>query len=221
MKFRIANQDEDSAVVLYSEPGAYDAVPVLQEVVIDAVPWRQHPDRMAVALCLIYGASTAGVFELPMPGCSEQVASAIEDFLSPTACTVFPVNLIPSRIVRGNVVLDLFWGESEGISLGSRTVVSRDGRTTMRILDQSVGSFASEREFTVATNALLINARGEPNQLSTALPALGIAVLFGEDLFIDQICVPNVDPNTPDEMKRKVGRLLDAVGLRLSWVGMD
>ena len=211
MKFTI--QQRDAGMALHAEPGLYDAVPLTAEVWVDAIPWVQHPDRTAVALCLIFYASSAGTFELPGVGCSSQVASAIEGFFEPTECRVFPINLEPSRIVGGEVSLNLsFCSKTE-----KRRVQKPAGREVveMRLMGEGVGGFASGSEFTVATNALLA-ASNEDRPMHRLLPGLGVAVLFCEDLFVEEVRLP-FDANEDPELARRLQVLLDSVGLRIAW----
>jgi len=213
MEFNITQDAAEGTLKLVALPGDYDAIPVVSEVDISAVPLNQHPDRLAVALCLLFGNSISGVFKMPGNGCSPHVASAIQRFLEPVAVHVFPVNTVPQR----NAV-----GERDG-QLDVGVTASRGGAEkcacAIRIgnMDQLVGSMASSDEISVSSNAGMLTI-GEPSLLRKALPKIGVAVLFCEDLMIGRVLLPKeMVQQAGGEEAERLRRLLDSCALCLAW----
>lgn len=212
MQLRI-EQHEAGHLTAEAVPGEYDAVPLLDCIRVDATAWTLHPDRAAAALCLLFHDSVSGGFHLPEPGCSPQTAAAIGNFFLPTACNVFPVNYVPSRIVGGEVEVSIIAGEVGLSRVGDQGV-------SIRLEGDGVGAMASWDGLSVSTNALLARSEGA-TRLRSALPAIGIGLLFCEDLFAGRINLPRslvaTDDRAEHELAEKLRRLLDSVGLRLSW----
>lgn len=217
MKFIVEGSPHGAGLNFRAVPGEYDAVPLMDTITVDAVPWTRHPDRMAVALCLIFGDSISGAFEISAPGCSPPVAAAIENFFSPTFCKVFPVNLVPSRIVLGDTRINML---AEASTLPSE-LTGKLRPESMEVIDvrmgqEGIGAFANGSEFTIATNAMLA-ADGKGGALGRILPALGVATAFAEDLLAGSIAVPIREPVDNRDGER-IGRLLDSVGLEVVWI---
>lgn len=216
MKFSAGWGESGGGLALRATASEYDAIPLIGEIKVNAVPWTRHPDRVAVALCLMFGDDSAGAFEVPDPGCSPHVAAAIEDFLAPSVCKVFPINLTPSRIVHGETQLNLYAGGSLDSSFSS-TVGRRDGCEVinLRLSNEGVGAFMDGTEFIVSTNAILANA-DDSRPLYGLLPALGVAVLFCEDLYAGSISA-RLPVQGADRISEKVVSLLDSVGIKVVW----
>ena len=216
MKFSI-EQHEAKYFSLGALPGPYDAVPLLGDIRVDATSQALHPDRAAAALCLLFHDSVSGGFELDEPGCSPHTAAAIEGFFRPTNCNVFPVDYKPSRVVVGDAELSIV---APGAGLPDIKLDEPTG-VCIRLEGEVVGMIASWDGITVSTNAMLMR-RENASRLQAVLPAVGIALLFCEDLLVGRINLPRsliaVDARSEHELAEKVRRLLDSVGLRLRWV---
>ena len=212
MKLRI-EQHETGYLTAEAVPGEYDALPLLDSIRVDATTWTMHPDRAAAALCLLFHDSVSGGFHLPEPGCSPQTATAIANFFRPTACNVFPVNYVPSRIIGGEVDMAIIASEVGLSRVGGQGV-------SIRLEGDGIGAMASWEGLSISTNALLA-CREDATPLRAALPAIGVALLFCEDLFVGRINLPRsliaVDDRAEHELAEKIRQLLDSVGLRLSW----
>jgi hypothetical protein len=178
-------------------------------VTIEAMPWSQHPDRAAVAYCLMYSSSVAGGFQLGEAGCSPHVADAIAAFFAPTNVRVFPISFTPSRIVGGDTVLEIDLQGGGANKPGP-------GGALISFVHGGVGSIATMEGLVVATNAgLLANESG--SALERILPLLGVAVLFCEDLFVGAIRLPcSLVSGEDAKLLERLRQLLDAVGLRIN-----
>lgn len=210
MRFAHKSDSGGRSISLTATPGEYDAIPTIGAARIDAVPLNLHPDRAAVAYCLLYAGSVSGNFELPDNGCSPNVAAAISSFFEPGSIHVFPVNLTPSRITIGDAEVEV---DMHGTGDARKRM---PGRIFLSVVDEGVGGLATMEGMVVSSNAsLLADASGTP--LERALPILGVTTLFCEDLLCGSIVLPESLLSAMDRtLVRKIRRLLDSVGLRIS-----
>jgi hypothetical protein len=191
---------------------------MLAEVMVSTVPWSVHPDRLAAACCLLFNESAAS-FQLPGEGCAPHVAAAIEAFFEPTMVNVYPINYNPSRIVGGEVELNL---AVDAMGLAPLEMTTSGEHVLLRLTEESIGMMATSSELWVTTNAALLST-DSVSHLRRLLPALGIALLYCEDFFVGNLILPESMVNSDTESKvengleEKLRRLLDSIGLRLCW----
>ena len=215
MEFTLGKTPSGRELLIEAQPGEYDAQPLLERIQIDAVPLSLHPDRLATALCLLFGRGASGSFTLPAPGCAQNVALAIERFNAPTRVGVAPVNLVPNRVGLGGEVLRLACPE-----LGLPETPGSEGMLlSVQGPGKLIGMMATLRSLTVGTNALVLGAPAR-SALERILPALGIAVLFCEDLQASSILLPRSIAGGGDgndaSLLESVRQLLDASGLKIA-----
>lgn len=187
MRFSWITDDHAGRTGIRAEPGRYDAIPVLDSLLIDGAPLPTNDDRFAVAATLTFGRYVSGCLELPQP-CSPATAAAIARYLAPVTATVGPVTLEPRALPMGTGVCvsleqdDPF--EARPRTAGAqRTFVLRSLRS-----DRYAGSLAGDTSLDVATNAWL-HARPYDRPLEARAALLAIAVLHADSLQIDEIVV--------------------------------
>ena len=83
------------------------------------------------------------------------------------------------------------------------------------MLREGAGFIATPDEFTLVSNALLVPDTAV-SDLERILPAVGIAVLFGEDFFARSMTLPGIRIEQAPELWGKLRSLLDPVGLWLA-----
>jgi hypothetical protein len=216
VEFRTKEHPSGREFVIEAKTGEYDACPLISEVSIGAVPKTMHPDRVAVALCLMFNHAVSGTFSVPVPGCSPNVARAIEDFLAPVQVSVFPVNCAPSKTITGMEELVI---SCPGMGIEPD---AGDSDFVLEIYgsDALVGMSASATRCSLQTNALLLAIQSR-SALQRILPVLGVAMLFCEDLLIGKIRIPvpfgRFESGLEEELAERLHRLLDSTGMKLYW----
>lgn len=198
--------------VLRAEPGEYDGLPLFPAIQIAATPINVHPDRAAVAAALLFRHSIAGVFAM-QPGCSPLACAAIRSWFAPTDVQVLTVDLTPSRIVSGSAQLHVL---AQGVNDGAETSAGGND-VRFRVLSEGASFLATPSEFAVVSNAGLVPDPGD-SPLARAIPAVGVAVLFAEDLFANRITLPGIDLETEADrdLSGRLRALLESAALGLS-----
>jgi hypothetical protein len=195
--------------VITADPGQYDGRPLFPAIRVSGMPLKVHPDREAVAAGLILRHSIAGSLNLER-GCSPQVGSALRRFFAPEDLHVLSIDFEPSRIGTGDATLHVVADDVND----DPALVVRGNDVMFRVLKEGAGFLATRHEYHVVSNAQLISDPKE-SPFEQVMPALGIAVLFAEDLFASKICLPRVNHDVQPELSNAVRTLLDAVGLKL------
>jgi len=192
-----------------AEAGQYDGHPLFPSVTVSGAPFSLHPDREAVAAGLIFHESVAGALTLGR-GCSPLMASALRKFFEPIDLHVLSIDFEPSRINMGDSTLHVV---VEGVN--ERSSPRTDGNDVVFVVKkEGAGMLATSREVGVVSNAVLVPAPGDV-PIKRMLPALGVAVLFAEDLFVSRVSLPGLEDAVFTEHWRRLGSLLDAAGLKL------
>ena len=213
MEVSLTIDEEARRTVMSARPEHYDGYPVFDSVLVSGSPFNVHPDRAAVALALIFSQTVAGSLKLPY-GCSPHVASALRTFFEPVDVHILSIDFEPSRMPAGDpdTTLHLL---AEGVNDHVTGDWGRSG-IVCRVRAEGAGFFAAAHELSVVTNAALIPTPYDP-PLVRILPALGVALLFAEDVFAGTVALPGLDAaaeSDPEEWVR-LSRVLDAASLRL------
>ena len=200
---------EHQRTVLTAQPGRYDGYPLFPSLHVSARPFTVHPDREALAAGLTFHHSVAGSLKLGR-GCSPQLGSALRAFFAPIDVHVLSLDFEPSRIVGGTTTLHLL---AEGVN-EEAAPHAHGNDVTFKVSREGAGSVATAREMGVVSNAALLPFAEEP-PLRRIMPALGVAVLFAEDLFAGNIAFPGLEGLAGSSDWARLSTLLDAAGLKL------
>lgn len=188
-------------------PAEYDGHPTPTSLRLDHSPTAVNPGRLAVAAVLAFRPYVSGSLELPKP-VSPEVAAALRSVLAPTEVFPGPVQFHPKALPQGT-------GELLVVPDGGRVPAGRPGSQLHLVSAAAhVGCRVDKDRTTVATNAGQLVPR-TADELDRCLPFVAAAVLLAEDLDVGTLTLP-----VPGGRRRTaVGRLLEAVGLRLDVSG--
>lgn len=178
----------------------YDAFPPAAEFTADHAPHVIHPDRRAVALALLFSPWAGD--EMTFPGrIGPNTAHEIRKFTENASSSIGPIEYYP-----------------KGLPIGafSGTVANQlDGLADVKkhaIYDlpnhEFNGALRTMKSLAIGTNSFMFK-RHE----SDIVPALGVGVLFAEDLGLDEFVI---SADLKEEQLTSLRRLLSAVRLGLS-----
>ncbi|MHA7274495.1 hypothetical protein ACX80Z_13795 [Arthrobacter sp. TMT4-20] len=201
MKVRII-EDETGRFGVEGETGEYDSFLPVQTLWIDRAPIVISPDRLAIAAALLFqnGASGELVFESEI---APATGKAIQDFLAPASVAINPVNLSPMALPQGSNRFIVTTPEFTNHYSTSRKLASNI-TLDIRRSDQWAGSVRSMSNLMVASNAWIFS---EANQVDVMCVYLAVAILFAEELDIDEVVLPGPKQIifTSDRISRLVG----------------
>ena len=211
MKFEWQGNSEVGGSAIIALPERYDAIPFVNELMIDGRPRLVSYDRLAVASILAFGSDSSGSLELPFP-VGPTTAQAIQEFLNPTWVTVSPIDFVPKALPIGATRMHLTMD-----SPAERDILNRfDGQRTvhfeLRRSDRYAGQLMSLDHHIVVSNAWIFGQVGSERALTAAL---AVGVLFADSLQVDIIEFPQLSRAWP-ETAAAVGRLLQSCRLALA-----
>lgn len=185
-----------------SERSEYDAFLPAADFALDRGPTNKNPDRLAVAITLLFGRWSANEFVLPQK-VGPNTAFEIKQFLGATMVEVRPIEYYPKPLVIGVRDCKLL---ADGDSPEN---ISNDD-VYIRVLqsDKYNGCIQSFQGLDVASNGFLF--KKSANDL---IPDLATAVLFAEDLAVDNIVI---DADMDDVLFKRVQGLMSAARLGLT-----
>lgn len=196
-----------------ASPGSYDA-PVLRPVRLYGCPLTFNSDRLYVASALLFGEEISGSLAVKEHLCSRHVGIQIARYFSPV--DVFVENqTLDARAIPGGqyefaIALSTFDQEF------GADCDSSQGNVRFRLVTEGVGAIFSEHEISIGTN---VTSSDEMNSdmIGVLVKAIGLSILFAQDLHISAICVKLPEGADPaDERLARVSDLLLVVGLSLS-----
>jgi hypothetical protein len=194
-----------------AEPGVYDAM-LLHDYVFDASPLLADPNRLAVAVSLLYHDVVSG--ELFIDGersISRPVGIEIERFFMPVDVLVSPQSLTPVAIPSGECTAVL---QYSGVS-ADLDKPRRNGETTVKFMHGGYGAVFSQGEIVIGCNLRDIEHGGDGDDL---LRHIGALCFFCGELSIRNIVLANSSVILGQSTKlEKTRRLLNVVGIDLSW----
>lgn len=194
-----------------AEPGEYDGFSMVKEVRVSGMPLSVSPDRAAIASVLCFSNSISGSFAMDR-GCSPQVGNAIRRWFDPADMHVMNIDFEPVARIEGNVVVKVI-AEGANDRLPDEDETSGD-ESVLHIAKEGTGCSATAQRLDLASNAWLLTA-SNGTLLERMVPAVGVAVLFAEDLLAGTISVPGVSAEQMEPLWSRLEALLDATGLRL------
>lgn len=182
------------------ERSEYDAFPPAEFFTADHAPTSINSDRRAVALALLFAPWMGD--EMIAPGrIGPNTAHEIREFTNSTTNHIGPIEYYPKGLPIGGSQGALFNELSEGMDFSSRAIFDLPSH-------EFNGALRSMKALAVGTNSFMFK-RHERD----ILPSIGVAVLFAEDLGLDEIIISEqIDKST----LKAVQHLLSAVRLGLS-----
>lgn len=162
------------------DAGAYDGIPPVGAVQINARFRSLNRDREAVALALVYHGFLSGPLEFGN-SCSPSVAAEIESFFCPRQVPVSTVDLVPRALPMGTRTSLL----GKDITCRAEPDAIYDVRMDF-VNDQTFGSSLSARLLAIACN--VGSLYGHDND-AAILARIGIAILLAEDYSVRSIIV--------------------------------
>lgn len=220
-------RDETGRCGLQATAGIYDGIVPVPRLLMDRDVVTVNNDVIGVAATLAFGAYCEGPLELPKP-VSPEAASAIENYLKPSAVRVVNVNYEPFASPAGTANMYVDHQGTFESPVQNRWGVTRT--TTLSILDSTsfVGSLMSLNGVAVSANARLI-ADLSPGAFSYA-PYLSIALLHAEtlqagnivvspDLFCDDVAVESAKKLLQGcKVRLTVAQSDEQLGSNISWL---
>jgi hypothetical protein len=193
-----------------AEPGEYDGYPMVREARVSGMPLSVSPDRAAIGAVLCFSASISGSFAMDR-GCSPQVSNAIRRWFDPADLHVMNIDFEPAARIEGDVVIRIL---AEGANDTASRAEGAPGEPVIHVAREGTGCLATADHLAVVSNAWLL-AAPTGTLLERMIPAVGIAVLFAEDLLAGTIAIPGVSADRSQPLWSKLETLLDATGLSL------
>lgn len=210
MKFEWQGNSEAGGSALVAIPDRYDAVPYINELIIDGRPRLVSAERMAVAATLAFGSDCSGSMELPFAA-GPATAQAIQGFLHPTWVAVSPIDFtakaLPVGVTRMHLTVDSTFERKAVNTFDEQRTVHLD----LRRSDRFAGQLMSLDRQIVVSNAWMF---GETGSRRSLLAALAVAVLFAEGLQADVIEFPELRRALP-EVAEAADNLLKSCRLAL------
>lgn len=171
-----------------AEPGAYDAIPPVNELLVDRDMALISDDVLALSGFLTFAPYCSGVVSLPRK-ISPELAAAMQRFAQPDWLQVSPVEFEPRRAPQGHG----FAFVSSSADLGFKLPNSwgRPRNVAISVLDSSewAGSLVAMDRILIASNASVF-ARFGPDALSL-LPFVSVALLYLESYRCTTVVVPD------------------------------
>lgn len=210
MKFEWQGNTESGGSALIAFPDRYDAVPFINELIIDGRPRLVSAERMAVAVALAFGPDCSGSIELPFAA-GPATVQATEKFLRPTWLAVSPVDFTAKALPIGSTRMYLTADASFERTKPNVFDKQRTVHFDLRRSDRFSGQLMSLDQQIVVSNAWMF---GEPGSIRSMQAALAVGVLFAEGLHTDVIEFPQFARAYPDAA-REAGQLLQSCRLAL------
>ncbi|WP_148648360.1 hypothetical protein [Sphingobium cupriresistens] len=195
------------------EAGAYDGIPPVPNVHVNARFRALNRDREAVALALVYHGFLSGPLEF-VNSCSPSVGARIEAFFLPRRVDVKSLELLAKALPLGT--RDLWLGSSAAYaSLNGLADLQMDF-----VNDQAFGSSLSVRLLAIASNVGALYRIGTD---SAQLARLGVAIMFAEDYSVRSITMPVADNflQSSSYSVQKLRALCGSVNIRLDLPCLD
>lgn len=178
----------------------YDAFPPAELFTADHAPRSMNPDRRAVALALIFAPWVGD--EMSVPGrIGPNTAHEIREYTNSTTNHIGPIEYYPKGLPIGVSQGALFNELGEDVDFKSRALYDLPSH-------EFNGALRSLNSLAVGTNSFMF--KRHENDL---VPSIGAAVLFAEDLGLDEIVI---NQQIDDSTLKAVQHLLSAVRLGLS-----
>lgn len=192
--------------VVGAEPQDYDGRPPFGGARFDHAPKNLHPDRLAMAAYLFFRPWMAGSVEPPQR-VSPAVACATIDDARPVWLEWEKVVMYATNVPHGRFAVAL---NVPGWDHGIPARLALDAELTFSLprSDQVAGSSRTARSFTTPTNVWLL-ADSPARAIEVAL---GSVLIFGEDLNVDRVIIPQTLPPTQSD---RLSSLLSVVGIGL------
>lgn len=216
MKFEWLGNSEAGGSALIASPERYDAVPYIEELMIDGRPRVVSADRLAVAAILAFGFDSSGPIELPFP-VGPTTAQAIQEFLNPTWVAVSPIDFVPKALPIGVTRMHLTMDSPAERKILNSFEKQRTVHFELRRSDRYAGQLMSLDHHIVVSNAWIF---GEAESERSLLAALAVGVLFAESLQVDIVEFPQLTRLLP-ETAESVNKLLQSCRLALDVVGTE
>lgn len=189
MIFTWERESPTGACALTAEAEDYDGFPKHPTLLTDMVPRSVSADRLAVAFVLAFRPYISGRIRFPYD-VHPETASAICDFLSPTAIFISGIDFIPIEIPRSS---GLFVVNPEGAYTVDRSWrgFDSDRVTELRIasMADSFSHHFNDDLLIVPTNAASFGDEDQDSELRI-LPYIANAVLLSEDFDVGTIRLP-------------------------------
>ncbi|NKX55356.1 hypothetical protein [Arthrobacter mobilis] len=211
MKFDWQGNTDTGGSAIVAQPERYDAVPFVNELLIDGRPRVVSGDRFAVAAALAFGQETSGSMDLPFP-LAPATAQAIQQFLHPTWVNLTPIEYVPKALPIGINRLHLTVDGAAAQPIGNTFDKQRTIHFDLRRSDRYAGQLMSLDHHVVVSNAWMF---GEPDSKRSLCAALAVAVLFAESLQVDAIEFPAL-MTRPDGLTDSINALLQSCRLALA-----
>lgn len=206
MKFETTFSVPDGFQIKALDPGRWDGSPLVDTFQVDAVPQTVHPDRLAVAITLLFGQFCGGVIAFPNP-VNIVTASAIQDYSKPARVFIPDIDEGPKPIPGGGSTLNI----SSGPQWALHPSAYGQHESGLHVLPRSefIGSLTSIREVVMASNSIL-HSCACCGGLSGALAA---GVIFAQDFGASNLKLSDLQFSSTH--LERIENLLISVGLHI------
>ena len=196
---------------LRAVPEDYDGIPLIPLVQFDRQPRVLSPDRVALAGYLLFGPWMSGRYNSPQWH-SPAVSQAMAGDCGPAWLQTEPVELYAKPLPKGRHRVRV---HMEGTAFEEKPCGRSESGRALRFMrsDRSAGARLSFSALELSTNAWMLAVGQAPDRQLRVL--VGCAVLFAEDMDIDEILICNA--LQPDEIS-SLGNLVGAARLGLAAV---
>lgn len=170
--------NEIRRTVISAQPGEYDGQPIINELIVDALPSKINRFRTAVSCCLPFLPYTNGEIETPT-SLFPLTANMIRD-LAPLDAHPTNIEWKPSDIPAGSGTL-IIRAETNQLNLSSSATIEDPKVAEISLLRSDVyaGSVSTTNSCEMASNAWLLRELESSDRYLLSVIAIG--VLFAED----------------------------------------
>lgn len=207
MKLSWADAGLNGRYYFEAEPGEYDGVPPVGQLIVDRSALFLKNDVINLAAFLAFAPFISGELILPRK-VSAELAEAMQDYLAPAWCGISPLDLNPTEAPLGDGMALLSIPGHETSKLPNQWGMPRN--VSLGVLDSAEwsGSILATDEIRVASNAPVFS-KFVPQE-EAFCPYISVALLFMEALRCKTLVIPD-SIEIDDDQWSSLSRLMDSV----------
>ncbi|WP_282852882.1 hypothetical protein [Gulosibacter sediminis] len=207
MKLSWADAGLNGRYYFEAQPGEYDGVPPIGQLLVDRDALFLKNDVINLASFLVFAPFVSGELILPRK-VSAELAEAMQDYLAPAWCGIFPLDLNPTEAPQGDGMALLNIPGHETTKLPNQWGMPRNVSLTVLDSAEWSGSILATDEIRVASNAPVFS-KFVPQQEALS-PYISVALLFMEAFRCNTLVIPD-SIEIDDVQWDRLSRLMDTV----------